>query len=199
MGRNLIVCCDGTGNEIKENQSNVLKFYRLVKKDNTQIGFYDPGVGTISNSNAWARFKNRAKGVFGLATGYGLDTNVLEAYKFLTKNYQDGDQIYLFGFSRGAYTIRVLAGFLNMVGLVNTHNENLFNYALIAYKQASNRGDLAIAWRFQEVMDTKRVTIRFIMDGERSKETRYRFQGEYGSAFSRREKSEKQFPQLYAP
>ncbi|MCG8617125.1 MAG: DUF2235 domain-containing protein, partial [Desulfobacterales bacterium] len=162
MGRSLIICCDGTGNEIKENQSNVLKFYRLIKKDETQLGFYDPGVGTISNSNAWARFKNKAKGVFGLSTGYGLDTNVLEAYRFLANNYQDGDQIYLFGFSRGAYTIRVLAGFLNMVGLLKVHNDNLFSYALTAYKQASNRDDLSIAWRFQEVMDTKRITIRFM-------------------------------------
>ncbi|MCG8688913.1 MAG: DUF2235 domain-containing protein [Desulfobacterales bacterium] len=162
MKRNLIICCDGTGNEIKDNQSNVLKFYRLIKKDDTQIGFYDPGVGTISDSNAWARFKNKAKGVFGLATGYGLDTNILEAYRFLTRNYKDGDQIYLLGFSRGAYTVRVLAGFIYMVGLLNKHNENLFEYALTAYKQASNKDDLSIAWRFQEVMDTKRVTIHFM-------------------------------------
>lgn len=80
MARNLIICCDGTGNEIKENQSNVLKFYRLIKKDSNQLGFYDPGVGTISDTSAWARFKNRTKGVFGLITGYGLDDNVLEGY-----------------------------------------------------------------------------------------------------------------------
>lgn len=162
MARNLIICCDGTGNEIKENQSNVLKFYRLIKKNSAQLGFYDPGVGTISDTNAWARFKNKAKGVFGLATGYGLDKNVLEAYQFLIRNYEDGDQIYLIGFSRGAYTVRVLAGFINMVGLLNASNENLCGYALTAYKQASGRNDFGIAWRFQEVMDARRVTIRFI-------------------------------------
>lgn len=162
MGRNLIICCDGTGNEIKENQSNVLKFYRLIKKDFTQLGFYDPGVGTISDTSAWARFKNKGKGVFGLVTGYGLDKNVLEAYQFLIRNYEEGDQIYLIGFSRGAYTIRVLAGFINMVGLLSTNNENLCDYALTAYKQASNKDDFSIAWRFQEVMAARRVTIRFI-------------------------------------
>lgn len=162
MGRNLIICCDGTGNEIKENQSNVLKFYRLLKKDSTQLGYYDPGIGTISNTSAWARFKNKAKGVFGLITGYGLDDNVLEAYRFLIHNYQEGDNIYLIGFSRGAYTVRVLAGFLHLVGVLHTSNENLCGYALTAYKQVSEHNDLHIAWRFQEVMDTRRVTIRFI-------------------------------------
>jgi uncharacterized protein (DUF2235 family) len=163
MGRNLIVCCDGTGNEIKENQSNVLKFYRLIKdKDSSQLSFYDPGVGTISDSSAWSRLKSRTKGVFGLITGYGLDRNILEAYRFLIHNYQKGDRIYLFGFSRGAYTVRVLAGFINMVGLLNANNENLCEYALTAYKQASSKDDLGIAWRVQEVMETRRVTIRFI-------------------------------------
>ncbi len=162
MARRLILCCDGTGNEIEENQSNVLKFYRLLKKDETQIGFYDPGVGTISDSSPWARFKSKAYGVFGLATGYGLDDNVLEAYRFLIRNYQKDDQIYLLGFSRGAYTARVLAGFINMVGLLDPRNENLCGYALTAYKRASEKDDFAIAWRFQEVVETRRVTIRFM-------------------------------------
>ena len=61
MAKKIVICCDGTGNEIKENQSNVLKFYRVLKESADQIGFYDPGVGTISNSGAWSRFKNRAK------------------------------------------------------------------------------------------------------------------------------------------
>ena len=162
MSRKLIVCCDGTGNEIKENQSNVLKFYRLLKKDSSQIAFYDPGVGTISDSSAWTRFKNNAKGLLGLFTGYGLDDNVLEAYRFLVRNYQQGDQIYLFGFSRGAYTVRVLAGFINMVGVLTANNENLCGYALTAYKRAGNNDDFTIAWRFQEVMEAERVTIRFV-------------------------------------
>ena len=162
MSRNLIVCCDGTGNEIKENQSNVLKLYRLIQKDSTQLAYYDPGVGTISDSSAWDRFKNKAKGVFGLATGYGLDKNVIEAYRFLAVNYQEGDNIFLFGFSRGAYTVRVLAGFINMVGMLNPVNENLFSYAFTAYKQASSKNDFSIAWRFQRVLEARFVTIRFM-------------------------------------
>ncbi len=110
MPKSIIICCDGTGNEIKENESNVLKFYRLLLKNKKQVVFYDPGVGTISNSGAWSTFKSKSKGVLGLVTGFGLDKNVLDAYRFLIRNYEDGDDIYLFGFSRGAYTVRVLAG-----------------------------------------------------------------------------------------
>ncbi len=162
MARKLIVCCDGTGNEIKENQSNVLKLYRLLEKNSSQLAFYDPGVGTIGDSSAWDKAKNKARGIFGLVTGYGLDQNVLEAYTFLIRNYQEGDDIYLFGFSRGAYTVRVLAGLINMIGLLAPNNENLCGYALTAYKQASAKDNFAIAWRFQDVLQAKNVTIRFM-------------------------------------
>lgn len=162
MSKKIVLCCDGTGNEIKENQSNVLKFYRVLKESKNQIAFYDPGIGTISNSGSWASLKNKAKGVFGLATGYGLDANVLAAYRFLVRNYEKGDEVYLFGFSRGAHTVRVLAGFINLVGVLQRHQEHLSSYALTAYKQSSSKDKFEIAWRVQEVLDTHRVTIRFM-------------------------------------
>ncbi len=161
--RKLIICCDGTGNEIKESQSNVLKFYRILKKDMPeQIAFYDTGVGTISNSGAWSAFKHKAKGVFGLATGYGLDDNILDAYRFLIDHHQEDDQLYFFGFSRGAYTIRVLAGFLNLIGILPPNQRHLAEYALTAYKQAASEDNFEIAWRVQEVLETKRTTIKFM-------------------------------------
>lgn len=162
MPKKIVLCCDGTGNEIKENQSNVLKFYRVLKERKNQIAFYDPGIGTISNSGSWASLKNKSKGIFGLATGYGLDANVLAAYRFLVRNYEKGDEVYLFGFSRGAHTVRVLAGFINLVGVLQQHQEHLSSYALTAYKQSSSKDKFEIAWRVQEVLDTHRVTIRFM-------------------------------------
>ncbi len=162
MPKKIIVFCDGTGNEIKEHQSNVLKFYRVLKKDKSQVAFYDTGIGTISDSGSWAAFKNKAKGVIGLATGYGLDANILDAYRFLIRNYQTGDDVYLFGFSRGAHTVRVLAGFINMVGLLRPHQEHLCSYALTAYKQTSQKDDYGIAWRVQEILETERITINFM-------------------------------------
>jgi len=141
MPKKIVICCDGTGNEIKENQSNVLKFYRVLKEDKSQ---------------------NKTKGVFGLATGYGLDANVLDAYKFLVRNYNKGDEIYLLGFSRGAHTVRVLAGFINMVGVLQSHQEHLSSYALTAYKQSGTNDEFDIAWRVQEVLESHRATIRFM-------------------------------------
>src|SRR6476660_9952001 len=103
MAKNIVICCDGTGNEIEANLSNVLKLFRLVKKNDEQVVFYDPGIGTISTSDGWSRFKSNARAVFCLATGYGLDDNVLDAYHFLIDHYAEGDNVFLFGFSRGAY------------------------------------------------------------------------------------------------
>lgn len=139
--KKLVVCCDGTGNEVSENISNVLKFYRALRKtdktDPQQIVFYDPGVGTLARPDPWTKFYQDANAVLGLVTGRGLDDNVLNAYKFLIRNFEDNDEIYLFGFSRGAYTVRVLAAFIHKVGLLFPQQENLADAALNAYKQST--------------------------------------------------------------
>jgi uncharacterized protein (DUF2235 family) len=140
--RNIVILCDGTGNEISENISNVLKLYRCLRKTEKtqprQLVFYDPGVGTLERPDVWHKLKQDFNAILGLATGYGLDDNVLAAYAFLVANYQDGDQIYLFGFSRGAYTVRVLAGLIHKVGLISPQQVNLAGSGLIAYKQFSS-------------------------------------------------------------
>jgi uncharacterized protein (DUF2235 family) len=60
MPKNIVICCDGTGNEIDANLSNVLKLFRIVRKTTDQIVYYSPGVGTISTSDAWSRLKSNA-------------------------------------------------------------------------------------------------------------------------------------------
>jgi uncharacterized protein (DUF2235 family) len=142
--RNIVICCDGTGNEISENISNVLKLYRCLRKtDKTvphQVVFYDPGVGTLERPDPWHKLKQDFSAILGLATGYGLDDKVLQSYLFLVRNYQEGDQIYLFGFSRGAYTVRVLAGLIHKVGLISPEQANLAGSGLTSYKQFSSDG-----------------------------------------------------------
>jgi uncharacterized protein (DUF2235 family) len=162
MPKNIVICCDGTGNQIDAKLSNVLKLFRVVRKDADQVVFYDPGVGTISSSEPWSRWKNDALGVLGLATGYGLDDGVLAAYSFLIDTYQKGDRVFLFGFSRGAYSIRVLAGFLHLVGLLPPAQKNLSDYALTAYKRAAERDDLPSAWEFERIASTRHVPIKFM-------------------------------------
>ncbi len=189
--KNIVVCCDGTGNEISENISNVLKLYRCLRKTGkaaAQIVFYDPGVGTLARPNPWTRFRQNTVMVLGLATGYGLDDNVLSAYRFLIQNYQEGDDIYLFGFSRGAYTVRVLAGLIHKIGILAPQQSNLADAGLTAYKQASasiveqeelaagsaaaQRGDAGAqpgpksrddqASQFARIASTRWATIRFL-------------------------------------
>ena len=98
MPKNIVICCDGTGNEIKEELSNVLKLYQLSTRGVDQACFYDPGVGTIGRLNNWTKFRDKIHEVLTGATGYGLDENVIDAYSFLAGTYEDGDNIFLFGF-----------------------------------------------------------------------------------------------------
>ncbi|MBN8973922.1 MAG: DUF2235 domain-containing protein [Rhizobiales bacterium] len=147
--KNIVVCCDGTGNEIGENISNVLKLYRVLRKTGKtqphQVAFYDPGVGTLARPDPWTKLKQDAITVLGLATGYGLDDNVLAAYEFLINQYEEGDKIYLFGFSRGAYTVRVLAGLIHRIGLLSPQQINLAGAALTAYKQVGSMSDPGVS------------------------------------------------------
>jgi uncharacterized protein (DUF2235 family) len=140
--KNIVICCDGTGNEISENISNVLKLYRCLRKtpktEPHQLVFYDPGVGTLARPDPWRKIWQEFMVVFGVATGYGLDDQVLASYEFLVNNYAEGDQIYLFGYSRGAYAVRVLAGLIHKIGLVSPQQANLAGIGLTAYKQYSS-------------------------------------------------------------
>jgi uncharacterized protein (DUF2235 family) len=164
--------CDGTGNEIGENISNVLKFYRTLKKSDgaspPQVVFYHPGVGTLARPDPWTKFWQDAKTLLGLATGYGLDDSVLTAYEFLIQNYEENDEIYLFGFSRGAHTARILAALIHKLGLLHPQQLNLGGAALTAYKQSTERADELVqtkddsAAQFARIVSTRWPTIRFL-------------------------------------
>ncbi len=162
MARRLVICLDGTGNQIGTNLSNVLKLYRMLVQDEEQLAFYDPGVGTIGTPGWWSQLKQKVRGLLGLALGFGLDDNVLDAYSWLCRNYRDGDQIYLFGFSRGAYTARVLAGFIHLCGLLGPDQLNLCGYALVAYKKAADTGNIGTGFTFKKVAGARSVPIRFV-------------------------------------
>ncbi|VUS74347.1 T6SS phospholipase effector Tle1-like catalytic domain-containing protein [Klebsiella huaxiensis] len=173
MSKNVVICCDGTGNEVKAELSNVLKLYRVMSKNAAQCVYYQPGIGTIGQHNAWQQLRQKVRGWFELATGFGLDKDILCAYRFLCENYAQGDKVWLFGFSRGAYTVRVLAAMVNMIGLLNKDQLNLAEYALAAYKRASLSNEpprqskqpssaLADAWHFSRVAGTRMIQIEFI-------------------------------------
>lgn len=109
VGRNLMVCCDGTSNAIGTRLSSVLKLYKIAEKSDDQIAYYSPGIGTISMPDSWGKWRQQGSSLFEMMTGYGLDRDVLEAYCFLCRHFREGDRVFLFGFSRGAHTVRVSA------------------------------------------------------------------------------------------
>ena len=113
MGKNIVVCSDGTGNRGgKAAGTNVWRIFNAVERHNQhypQVTYYDDGVGT--DDLRWLR-------LIGGAFGWGLSRNIRQAYTFLSLNYEPGDRIYLFGFSRGAFTVRSLAGMVLDVGLL---------------------------------------------------------------------------------
>jgi uncharacterized protein (DUF2235 family) len=162
MGKNIVACCDGTGNQIERNLSNVLKLFRVCRKNQEQRVYYSAGIGTISSSDAWSRLKQNTKSIFGLATGYGLDAEILGAYEFICRYYDHGDDIFLFGFSRGAYTARAVAGMIHMIGLLPSDQLNIVDYALRSYKEASEEDDFNIAWHFSKVAGGRTVRIKFL-------------------------------------
>ena len=162
MARKLVVLLDGTGNEIKSNLSNVLKFYVCLKQGDEQRVYYDPGVGTIGKPGWWSQIRQQVRSILGLALGLGLDDNVLGAYSWLCRIWEPGDEIYLLGFSRGAYSARVLGGFIHMCGLLRPDQLDLCGYALVAYKRSADLDDLEIGKTFRRIADTRRVTIRFV-------------------------------------
>lgn len=133
--KNIIICCDGTNNKLADDHTNVVRLFEVAVKDTSQIVFYDPGVGTMAAPDQTSAIGKRWSLIKGLAFGDGLDENVFEAYRYLMDHYQVGDQVYLFGFSRGAFTVRVLAGFLHGVGLLHAGSENLLPYCWEMYRQ----------------------------------------------------------------
>jgi uncharacterized protein (DUF2235 family) len=166
MGKNIVVCCDGTGNQIgghsSERLSSVFKLFRIARKNDSQRVYYNPGVGTIGLQDEWVAPLQSVQANLGLATGYGLDDYILDAYRFLMEQYREGDRIFLFGFSRGAYTVRALAGLIHMIGLLPPDQSNIATYALGAYKRVADGRDFTLGWLFGRETGTRHIVIDFI-------------------------------------
>ena len=130
MSKNIILLSDGTGNSsAKLFRTNVWRLSQILdlSNPNSQIAYYDDGVGTSS-------FKLFA--ILGGVFGFGLKRNVINIYSFCCRNYRPDDRIYCFGFSRGAFTIRIVAGMIALQGLVayNNNEADLARFAADAYR-----------------------------------------------------------------
>jgi Uncharacterized alpha/beta hydrolase domain (DUF2235) len=140
MSKNIVLLSDGTGNSSSSLfKTNVWRLFQVLDLSNPlrQIAFYDDGVGTSS-------FKLFA--ILGGVFGFGLKRNVIAIYSFCCRNYLAGDRIYCFGFSRGAFTIRVVAGMIASQGLVKYQDKeaDLARFAADAYRNYRRRFDSGI-------------------------------------------------------
>ncbi len=145
MPKNIVICCDGTGNEFEDNNSNVVKLYgTLIIDGHSQIGYYHPGVGTMGSPTARNRVEKAWSMLMGLAFGSGILDNIGDAYRYLMDFYEDNDRVFLFGFSRGAYTARALAAVIYMYGLLRPGNQGLIPYILRDFAQKTRaKGGMA--------------------------------------------------------
>ena len=144
---NIVVCADGTWNRPEEDlesdyPTNVLKLARGVSPEDgraRQHVFYDWGLGSYHDGT-----------VAGM-TGRGIHKNIVDGYRYVVHNYAPGDRIFLFGYSRGAYTVRALCGLINNCGIVRRADANLIAEAWRTYKSPAQEhhpnGEAATAFR----------------------------------------------------
>ncbi len=125
MAKNILIFSDGTGQvggiHPDQRLSNVYKLYRAMRpgpsspiKPAEQIAFYDPGLGAGETDGlTWKKVRN----MLAAAVGTGIDDNVIDCYEKIISYYEPGDRIFIFGFSRGAYTARCVANVMNLCGI----------------------------------------------------------------------------------
>lgn len=172
--RQLLVFCDGTNNTLNggKGDTNVLKLAQGIErcnpKDHHQIVWYDPGVGaavSLPEATLSSQFRGYLKRLWGLAFGDGVYENVAQAITFLANNYQEGDQIFLFGFSRGAFTARAVGGVINQYGLPHPNHLHLLPLLIQRYFSAVNKQskqDQAIVEQAQLMTQARKPFIHFV-------------------------------------
>ncbi|KAI1079731.1 hypothetical protein F5B20DRAFT_150630 [Whalleya microplaca] len=142
--RKLVLCFDGTGNKFKgdDSDSNILKIFRCLDREaGDQYHYYQPGIGTyivsnsLSHTGIGARIRSWYLKAKDSAVGSSFDHHVVGGYRFLMRFYNPRDEIYVFGFSRGAYVARFLAEMLDYVGLLSHGNEEMVSFAWKAFSQ----------------------------------------------------------------
>ena len=154
MPRNLVICCDGTNNKFDVANTSVVRIVEVAVQDTTQLVYYDPGVGTLPEPGMWSRFGKKLSEIVDLAFATDIDRRVAIAYEHLMDAWQPGDQVFIFGFSRGAFTARILGGMLHAVGLLPKGNGHLIPYAMRLYEGLTRRN----AQKYWAVCDQFRET-----------------------------------------
>lgn len=139
MSKNIVLCMDGTGDEIGAFNTNIAKIFQALQVHENQIVYYDPGVAT-------GKILKPIK-LFQFVTGAGISKNIMKAYEYLSHHYEAGDRVYLFGFSRGAYAARSLMGLIRCVGLLQP---NHISHLRQAYRLYAGEASVESKTKFRE-------------------------------------------------
>lgn len=170
MGKVITLCLDGTNNQVRNTaNTNILRLYDMLDlSDATKhVAYYAPGVGTFSSSAAWTPLARTVSRYMGLMFGVGMRQELGDAYKFLMNAYEVGDHVFVFGFSRGAYTARALLGLIDAVGLFRPGAENLVPYVVSVYANDRNNTQAATLANYTSSFSrvtagSTRITIDFV-------------------------------------
>ncbi|MEN2793443.1 DUF2235 domain-containing protein [Sphingomonas oligophenolica] len=158
--RNLVLCCDGTSNQFAKDHTNVIKLCSALQKDEErQLVYYHPGIGTRSPIGTGTKVGGLAGRYAGLAFGYELQRDIADAYVFLMNHYREGDRVFIFGFSRGAYTARVLASLLYAHGLAMRGNDALVPYGVDMLWAISKLSDQDARRRYFDLAQQYKTTM----------------------------------------
>ncbi|KAF4622178.1 hypothetical protein D9613_009646 [Agrocybe pediades] len=175
--RNLVISIDGTSNKFGAMNTNVIEHHSLLIKDGRQVPYYNSGIGTYPPPSWTPSFKFIGMVIhhkIDLAIAWDFDKTVKDAYRWISENYEDGDLIFMFGFSRGAFQVRVLSAMIEKVGLLHKGNELQIPFAYELYSDpetdklepvgpgGSFRKPVTIAERFKLTFSREGVKVHFV-------------------------------------
>ncbi len=146
MSRRIVICIDGTNNYPGAGLTNIQRLVRMLGDDEDQLIYYQPGAGTIEPDSLTLPWSRKLLQFVDSVSAIMLERHVCSAYRFLMAHYRRGDQLYFFGFSRGAYAVRVLAAMLSKVGLLRNGFDEMLPFAWRSYATRGN-GDAAREFR----------------------------------------------------
>ncbi|KAH9932412.1 hypothetical protein B0H21DRAFT_92677 [Amylocystis lapponica] len=140
--RTLVLCFDGTGDQFDADNSNVVQLFSMLKKgDRTQqMVYYQAGIGTYTVPQVATPLMASLSKTLDMMIAWNMDAHVMGGYEFLMENYEAGDKICIFGFSRGAYTARALAGMIHKVGLLPACNHQQIPFAYKMFTRTDEVG-----------------------------------------------------------
>ncbi|KAF4615643.1 hypothetical protein D9613_012543 [Agrocybe pediades] len=176
--RNLVISIDGTSNKFGAMNTNVIEHHSLLIKDGRQIPYYNSGIGTYARPSWTPSLKFIGMVIhhkIDLAIAWDFDKTVKDAYRWISENYEDGDLIFMFGFSRGAFQVRVLSAMIEKVGLLHRGNELQIPFAYELYCDPAtdepehvtdpsdpSSGEITVAQRFKLTFSRENVKVHFV-------------------------------------